>query len=212
MARWNEPRGMAERDRGSWVHSVRSSNRRPMSAARAPARDALGAASALAPQCAPRVGHLPALASSPFLPTAARSTIAQAMRLLNFLLPLLGATAALLPNAEAARKSSGTNAASARQSRFLADARANKGFVELDATSFNELTQTPRNYSVTALLTANAPSFRCQPCLTFQPEFEAVARAWQKNPSRDRHIFGKIEFMEGREIFRRVSPHSASEN
>ena len=42
--------------------------------------------------------------------------------------------------------------------------RSKDGIIKLDATSYDELVAGDREYSVTVVLTALGPQFKCQPC------------------------------------------------
>jgi len=57
---------------------------------------------------------------------------------------------------------------------------------------------------VYVLLTTTDPGIPCQPCKVFAPEYEAVAKAFAKSEARNRHIFAKLEFVNGREVFGRL--------
>lgn len=49
--------------------------------------------------------------------------------------------------------------------RLQAKAVKNKGIIELDTNSFEEVLAKPRNYSMAVLFTAISPEFQCVPCL-----------------------------------------------
>ncbi|PWN49272.1 hypothetical protein IE53DRAFT_346135 [Violaceomyces palustris] len=80
-----------------------------------------------------------------------------------------------------------------------------KPYLELDSESFRLLVSSPeRDYHAAVLMTANDPAIKCQPCLNFQPEFDNVAKNWRKksNVNREKLVMAKIEFTNGREVFR----------
>ena len=43
-------------------------------------------------------------------------------------------------------------------------AKANKGLIHIDSALYDEITSNPRDYSVSIVLTAMGPQFKCQPC------------------------------------------------
>ena len=89
------------------------------------------------------------------------------------------------------------------------------GIINLDSPAYNALINaSPENradFSVAVLLTAlNTPGVACEPCKAFQPEYEAVAKAWSKSAKgwkdgKASHYFAQVEFMQGREVFQQVS-------
>lgn len=70
---------------------------------------------------------------------------------------VLGALLPALALGKAAKPSS-------RVAKFSALARKNGGIVHLNSQTYDELTEAPRDYSVSVLLTAMAPQFKCAPC------------------------------------------------
>lgn len=80
------------------------------------------------------------------------------------------------------------------------------GQIRLTSSSYDRLLSSPRNYSVSVLLTAMAPQFGCGPCAQFAPEHAAVAQAWKstKDKQGNEHFFAVLDFMEGREVFAKV--------
>lgn len=42
--------------------------------------------------------------------------------------------------------------------------RANNGIINIDSALYDEITQNPRDYSVSIVLTAMGPQYKCQPC------------------------------------------------
>lgn len=51
-----------------------------------------------------------------------------------------------------------------RLSKFRALAKKGHGVVHLSSQTYDELVEAPRNYSVSVLLTALGPQYRCGPC------------------------------------------------
>ncbi|KAK4701425.1 oligosaccharyltransferase complex subunit gamma, partial [Phenoliferia sp. Uapishka_3] len=78
------------------------------------------------------------------------------------------------------------------------------GLIHLDSQLYDELTQAPREYSVSVLLTAMAPQFKCQPCVTFEPEHALVARQWSKQQQHDQHFFAVLDFADGQLVYQRL--------
>lgn len=76
----------------------------------------------------------------------------------------------------------------------------------LDDSSYADLVKTPRDHSVAVLLTALDARFACQLCHEFQPEWDVLARSWQKGDqkSEGRLIFGTLDFLDGKNVFQSV--------
>ncbi|KAK8056471.1 dolichyl-diphosphooligosaccharide-protein glycotransferase [Apiospora rasikravindrae] len=75
--------------------------------------------------------------------------------------------------------------------------------VKLADSSYKKLTASPRDYSVTVLLTAMDPRFGCQLCREFQPEWDLLAKSWLKGDKKaeSRIIFSTLDFSDGRDTF-----------
>lgn len=124
----------------------------------------------------------------------------------SFVILFCAILALIVSPALSARKSGG-DGASSKLAGFIARTKASpNNLIQLkDAQDFASLTGVPRDYSVSALLTAVDSGVPCQPCLNFQPNYEAVARSWRKvKGGEKRHVFSQIEFKDGREIFQQV--------
>jgi oligosaccharyltransferase complex subunit gamma len=80
------------------------------------------------------------------------------------------------------------------------------GLVKLDSRLYEEFTQGSRDYSLTVLLTALSPQFKCTPCQQFQPEHRAVAQQWQRKARQPlhKHFFAVLDFPDGQDTFRKV--------
>lgn len=79
---------------------------------------------------------------------------------------------------------------------------SSKGFIDVDADSFSEILQRPRDFAVTALLTTTDGTIKCPPCHAFQPEFEKLAQQWNKNKAvKTKNVFVKLEFSRGQAVF-----------
>jgi oligosaccharyltransferase complex subunit gamma len=81
--------------------------------------------------------------------------------------------------------------------------------LKLADSGYRTLTSTPRDYSVSVLLTAMDTRFGCQLCREFQPEWELLARSWTNGDKKgeSRTIFATLDFADGRETFVSVSAY-----
>lgn len=113
-----------------------------------------------------------------------------------------GVAAALLP----------TSLASPPKSFLATAAQSPSGIVHLDSSGYNALVNSDpterSDYSLSVLLTAlDTPGVDCQPCRAFQPEWEAIGKAWKRKSGRAfregkaGHYFAEVEFSRGREVF-----------
>lgn len=75
--------------------------------------------------------------------------------------------------------------------------------VKLTDVTYKSLTATPRDYSVTVLLTALDPRYGCELCQGFQPEWETLAKSWINGDKKaeSRMLFGTLDFKDGRDTF-----------
>lgn len=78
--------------------------------------------------------------------------------------------------------------------------------LDLDDASYTDLTSEPRDYSVAVLLTAQEAKYGCQLCRDFQPEWNLIAKSWNKGDKhgRSRLLFGTLDFGRGKAIFQKV--------
>ena len=78
--------------------------------------------------------------------------------------------------------------------------------LKLDDAAYEELTATPRDYSVVVLLTAIEARFGCKLCRDFQPEWEIIGKSWVKGDHRgaSRVLFGTLDFADGKGTFQKV--------
>lgn len=78
--------------------------------------------------------------------------------------------------------------------------------VELEDSSYDDLTSTPRDYHVTVLLTATDARYGCILCRDFQPEWELIARSWSRGsgPETPKMLFGTLDFNNGKSTFQKV--------
>jgi oligosaccharyltransferase complex subunit gamma len=57
-----------------------------------------------------------------------------------------------------------SHAATDQQARFAALAAKRSGVIPLNSKLFDDITSTPRNYSVSIALTALPGQYKCEPC------------------------------------------------
>ena len=78
--------------------------------------------------------------------------------------------------------------------------------VEIDEQGYNDLTSTPRDYSVAVLLTARPAKYACQICKDFDAEWSIIGRSWQKADRKGEHrvILTTVDFDQGRNVFMKV--------
>jgi oligosaccharyltransferase complex subunit gamma len=78
--------------------------------------------------------------------------------------------------------------------------------VEIDEQAYNDLTATPRDYSLAVLLTARPAKYACQLCRDFDPEWDIIARSWSKGDRKgeNRLLLSTLDFDQGRNIFMKV--------
>jgi len=78
--------------------------------------------------------------------------------------------------------------------------------LRLDDSSYDQLTATPRNYSIIVLLTALEARFGCQLCKDFQPEWDVLSRSWVRGDKRGegRFLLGTLDFTDGKGTFHKV--------
>ncbi|KAK1068046.1 oligosaccharyl transferase subunit ost3/OST6 [Friedmanniomyces endolithicus] len=115
-------------------------------------------------------------------------------------------TAALLPFTALAAKKSGD-----RFQTNHAKQISNGGPVKLDDKAYNDLTKTPRDYSVAVLLTALEARFGCKLCNEFQPEWELLGKQWTKGDKKGegRLIFATLDFTDGKSTFQSLMLQTA---
>lgn len=78
--------------------------------------------------------------------------------------------------------------------------------LQLDDDSYNDITTKPRDYYAAVILTAMDARFGCILCRDFQPEFDLIARSWNKGNKPDdlKLLFGTLDFINGKSAFQRV--------
>ena len=79
---------------------------------------------------------------------------------------------------------------------------SSSGYVDVDANEFTSITQGPRDFAVTALLTTTSGGIKCPPCQAFQPEFEKLTQQWNSDKSvKSKNVFVKVEFSRAQSVF-----------
>ncbi|KAF2835133.1 oligosaccharyl transferas-like protein subunit [Patellaria atrata CBS 101060] len=83
--------------------------------------------------------------------------------------------------------------------------------LKLDDQLYNKLTSAPRDYGVAILLTALEARFGCQLCREFQPEWELLAKSWNKGDKagESRLLFGTLDFVDGKATFQSMMLQTA---
>ncbi|KAL4800091.1 hypothetical protein BDV19DRAFT_354427 [Aspergillus venezuelensis] len=83
--------------------------------------------------------------------------------------------------------------------------------VQLDDASYDDITSKPRDYYAAVILTAMEARFGCVLCRDFQPEFDLIARSWNKGskPADLKLLFGTLDFTNGKTAFQRLMLQTA---
>lgn len=78
--------------------------------------------------------------------------------------------------------------------------------VLLNEQSYDEITSAPRDYHAAIVLTALDAKFACGICRDFDPEWDVIAKSWQKGDKKGEHrmLFGKLDFEQGKSVFMKV--------
>ena len=99
-------------------------------------------------------------------------------------------------------------ASSAKHAQFFKQAQsAPDKILDLQgAQDFDDLIASPRDYSISMLLTAVDSGVQCGPCLAFQPTYKNLANSFAglKKEATSRHLFANLEFKNGRDVFQKV--------
>jgi oligosaccharyltransferase complex subunit gamma len=103
---------------------------------------------------------------------------------------------------------SASTSASARQDTNKFQQRPTP--IELDDSSYDKITSTPRDYHVAILLTALDARYGCSQCRSFQSEWDLIAHSWNKGikPDGIKLAFGTLDFSNGRNTFQKVGANS----
>jgi oligosaccharyltransferase complex subunit gamma len=75
--------------------------------------------------------------------------------------------------------------------------------IKLTDANFQDVTSAPRDYATVVLLTAMDNRFGCAACREFQPEWDLLARSWQRGDRKgeSKVLFTTIDFADGRDTF-----------
>lgn len=119
---------------------------------------------------------------------------------------LLLSAASLIPSVFAAPDP----VAAKKLSKFSALAsgpKSKNGMLQLTDNLYDELTTGPRDYYAVVLLTALDPRIGCQLCREFQPEYDLLAKSWnRKHKNGDGLFFAEMDFANARATFQKVCP------
>lgn len=80
------------------------------------------------------------------------------------------------------------------------------GPLDLDDSLYEDIISKPHDYHVAVLLTATESRFGCILCREFQPEWDLIARSWNRGSQADspRLLFGSLDFSNGKGTFQKV--------
>ncbi|KAJ5455808.1 uncharacterized protein N7458_004072 [Penicillium daleae] len=80
------------------------------------------------------------------------------------------------------------------------------GPVDLDNAAFEELTNAPRDYYAAVILTAMDVRYGCAMCREFEPEWNLIAKSWNKGNKPDdlKVVFGTLDFDQGKTVFQKL--------
>ncbi|KAL4760452.1 OST3/OST6 family protein [Aspergillus foveolatus] len=83
--------------------------------------------------------------------------------------------------------------------------------LQLNDSSYDDITSKPRDYHVAVVLTATEARFGCVLCRDFQPEFDLIARSWNKGSKPDdlKLLFGTLDFRNGKTAFQKLMLQTA---
>ncbi|KAF8251164.1 hypothetical protein K440DRAFT_579679 [Wilcoxina mikolae CBS 423.85] len=88
--------------------------------------------------------------------------------------------------------------------------KSKSGVIQLNNDLYNDITTTPRDYTAVVLLTALDPKFGCMLCKEVQPEYELLAKSWQKqHKTGDGLLFSMLDFAKGRDTFMKLGINTA---
>ncbi|KAL9593386.1 MAG: hypothetical protein Q9219_007574 [cf. Caloplaca sp. 3 TL-2023] len=83
--------------------------------------------------------------------------------------------------------------------------------LKLDDALYEQLTSSPRDYSVGVLLTALEARFGCQLCRDFQAEWDVVGKSWIRGNrnGNTRLLLGTLDFADGKGTFQKLMLQTA---
>lgn len=103
--------------------------------------------------------------------------------------------------------------ATAETSKFRTYQSLSKSYapIDLDDSVYSDLVSKPRDYHVAVLLTAQEPRYGCQLCREMHPEWNLLARSWNKGSSKEspRLLFGTLDFRNGKGTFQKLMLQTA---
>ena len=78
--------------------------------------------------------------------------------------------------------------------------------LQLDDAAYDDVTASPRNFSIVVLLTALEARFGCHLCRDFQPEWDLLSKSWIKGDKKgeSRILYGTLDFADGKGTFQKV--------
>lgn len=116
-------------------------------------------------------------------------------------------TAVLLPFTALAAKKPSTD----RYAGYRAQQLSASSSIKLNDDLYADLTKAPRDYAVAVLLTALEARFGCSLCQEFQPEWNLLAKGWNKGDKNGdaRLIFGTLDFVNGQKTFQSLMLQTA---
>ncbi|KAJ5918676.1 hypothetical protein N7466_010668 [Penicillium verhagenii] len=85
------------------------------------------------------------------------------------------------------------------------------GPVDLDTSSFEDLTTAPRDYYAAVILTAMDARYGCLMCREFDAEWDLISRSWNKGSKLDglKVVFGTLDFDQGKTVFQKYMLQTA---
>ncbi|KAI8970368.1 hypothetical protein BDF20DRAFT_121338 [Mycotypha africana] len=99
--------------------------------------------------------------------------------------------------------------ASPKKNDIISLSEKGNGLISLNSNTYDRFTEGKRDYGLVVVLTALGSQFKCVPCREFDPEFELVAKSLQKNKQKNELFMGRLDFMDGQQVFQRLQIMSA---
>ncbi|KAI9337187.1 hypothetical protein BD770DRAFT_401312 [Pilaira anomala] len=101
------------------------------------------------------------------------------------------------------------SAQDAKKEKLISLQDSNTGLIKLNSNSYERFTEGKRNYGLVVLLTALDSQFNCVPCREFDPEYNLVAKSFQKNKDSKNLFFGHLDFKDGQAVYQKLKIMSA---
>ncbi|KAK9456191.1 hypothetical protein V1511DRAFT_496807 [Dipodascopsis uninucleata] len=99
---------------------------------------------------------------------------------------------------------------SSNMQRLLTTSKRSSGVIKLTDKNFDSVIDSPRDYAVAVLLTAESPQMGCQLCRQFGPDFALVGHSWNvDHPNGDGLFFAAIDFKDGQNTFKKLQLKTA---